>query len=554
MVLKIPYVTVEPYVFLFTFGKTLINEILLPQILLDTTCRIQFNTRVCDNINSPLFKKEEYLVQKDSAFWLSAIQSFQAGFCLVTVLLLGPFADLVGSRKAMFLTPVCTGIQYIIYVLLTSVGYPFHPGLFLVVVPFVALCGHTTGMFLFANAYTAATTSEKNRTFKIIILGAVYATAMCLSSFVSGHILERFGFIGGFVICLILSVLNGIYILFFVEDPCQSHNKKETQDMHEDDFQPEDISQNTSNDALQSMTHQEKESLKKTDCNLNNNGRSETYNDTQMTKLIDVTEIRKEENDQSIDMTIIQTPVTDPNVSTGRKVKVFFISVNPVTKFKYLVQLLKEENQSQAVIVLLIAASASKLSWAFLQILVLFLQSHPFHFDSRNIGYLFATNNLLTAVLGGLVMNFVFKRCFVSKDMLAITITLTSHAIYLILLGISTAKVTIYVIQIIGAIGALDNTIVHSALTKQGNSSTHGTILAVSSTLEQLSVVLASLTTPVIYAKFLELHHGAAFFYLAIFPVLSGIITGIYIFKGRRKHETSNSLCKVNESQSHAES
>ena len=148
--------------------------------------------------------------------------------------------------------------------------------------------------------------------------------------------------------------------------------------------------------------------------------------------------------------------------------------------------MLKEENQSQAVIVLLIAASASKLSWAFLQILVLFLQAYPFNFDVCNTGYLVAANNLLTAVLGGLVMNFIFKRCFLFKDMLAITITLTSHAIYLIFLGTSTAKVTIYVIQIIGAIGALDNPIVHSALTTQGNSSTHGTILAVSYTLEQL--------------------------------------------------------------------
>ena len=110
-------------------------------------------------------------------------------------------------------------------------------------------------MFLFANAYTAVPTSEKSKTFQIIILGAVYATAMCLSSFVSGRVLERFGFIGGFVICLILSVLSGFYILFFVEDPCQSHNEEETQDMHEDDFQPEDISQNTSDDAFQSMTH-----------------------------------------------------------------------------------------------------------------------------------------------------------------------------------------------------------------------------------------------------------------------------------------------------------
>ena len=130
----------------------------------------------------------------------------------------------------MFLTPVRTGIRYVIFVLLASVGYPFHPSRLLVVVPFVALCGHTTGMFLFANAYTAAVTSKKNRTFKIIILDAVYATAMCLSSFVSCHILKRFEFIGGFVICLILSVLNDIHILFFVDDLCQSH-KEETQDM-----------------------------------------------------------------------------------------------------------------------------------------------------------------------------------------------------------------------------------------------------------------------------------------------------------------------------------
>ena len=80
-----------------------------------------------------------------------------------------------------------------------------------------------------------------------------------------------------------------------------------------------------------------------------------------MTQLIDVTEITNEKNDQSIDMTIIQTPVTDPAVSTGRKGKIFFISVNPATKSKYIVQLFKKEkNQSQVVIVLLTAPFAFK--------------------------------------------------------------------------------------------------------------------------------------------------------------------------------------------------
>ena len=577
MLFKSKHVTVQPYMFLSSYIMML-HDIMLPQILLDTACRRNYSTTICENINSNLFTNEEYQIQKQAALWLTAIQSFQAALSLVAVLFLGPITEVIGIRKAMFLTPFCTGIQHIICIILTRFAYPFHPSLLLLTAPFLSLCGSYSGNFFFATSYVAAVTSEKDRTFQIVIVDAFFSVAVCVASFTSGYILENLGFTWAYSICLILVILNGVCILLFVKDIDASFRavSNEGTDFIELSQQKHcKMKDNNKRDSYRDgisnvVSDEETESDKRKD---NNNvddskgdnsyllgsklepsrttGRDhQTYcnrDEKEEDSFVDDHNIVNS-NCKNIVDTEISAPVTrdgtrndnpgttelaniDNNPSIS-KISLFFAQVNPLGQFKYLVTLLRQQNRTKIVFLLLLASFTSIITYVGeYNIIVLFIRNHPFSFDAIDVGHYISFQNLIVAVVGGLVMNVVFQRCFVFSDLIAITFALTSHGVYLILLGFSTTKSMLYSIQTVMAVGALDYPILRSALTKSVDSYTHATLLTAMATLEQVGFLCAGLTSPLIYAKLLSLHRGAAFFFLSMFPTLASVATGIYLWK-----------------------
>ena len=144
MAFRIPYLIVEPYVFL-SIGMMLLNAIIIPQLLLENICQRNFNGIICSNINTWLLKKQQDLVQKQSAFWLTSILSTEMGLSILAILFIGPLADTIGIRNTMFLTSAFMGMNYIILIILTSMRRLFHPALLLVPVPFVSACGSISG-------------------------------------------------------------------------------------------------------------------------------------------------------------------------------------------------------------------------------------------------------------------------------------------------------------------------------------------------------------------------------------------------------------------------
>ena len=217
MMFKIPYLVIEPYVFLFVAHSSL-TSVTLPQFLLNKICQRNFNSTICSNIKDLPFKKEQDLVQKQTALWLTSVRSTSAGLTIFTTLFIGPLADTVGIRKTMFITPVFMGVHFIILIILTTLGELFHPALLLASVPFTAACGAYSGTSMFASSYIAMVTDPKDRTFKLTFVSAAFSFAAFLFGILSGYLLNWIGYTGVFVVCLILCVLNGLYLLFFVSD------------------------------------------------------------------------------------------------------------------------------------------------------------------------------------------------------------------------------------------------------------------------------------------------------------------------------------------------
>ena len=138
-----------------------------------------------------------------------------------------------------------------------------------------------------------------------------------------------------------------------------------------------------------------------------------------------------------------------------------------------------------------------------------------------------------------------YKRCCHCSDFVIITISLLAHAVYLILLGFSTTKAMIHVIQLISALSVLDIPTIQSSLTKIVAPNKCATILALSSTLQSLGSFVASFIATVIYGEFVSIYRGAAFFFMALFPLLSVIGSAMLLWKERFKNKREQKESKI---------
>ena len=182
----------EPYLF-FYVSSQILNGIILPQLLLDNVCKRNFSTTVCNDI----YLKQDQ-VQKESALWLAALYTSLAAINVFTLPIFGPLSDTIGTQRAMYLNPVLSGMQSIVGIILTSLGQTFTTALLLLAIPIVAFGGDYSGALMFSCSYIADTLPEKGRTFRINLLKGAYPFASALFSLVSGFIILRFGYKGGF--------------------------------------------------------------------------------------------------------------------------------------------------------------------------------------------------------------------------------------------------------------------------------------------------------------------------------------------------------------------
>ena len=490
MAIKLPFLTAEPFIFLCTASLTL-NTVTLPQLILENICKRDYNVTVCLNIHEPKFKTEQDAVQQHTVLWILIFLSIITSICVLTVPVLGPFADVIGKRRAMFLTPVLLSVQSTGYLILSALDYPFHPSLLLLPVPVCALAGDLFGMFLFSTSYIADITTDENRTFRITVLGAFHSSGNCLATFASGFLLQAYGYKGGYITTLILEALAIIYLAFFLPDsktePPATAVGKETEET------PVLEQENTNNCTADSDDNQNK---------------------------------------------LIISGSGQQRPSVGAKIKFVLSQSNPIKNFKKLIAVLKNQDQWKIVTSLIAALFVSMLSWVGeVSIMVLYIKNRPLNFDAVDVGYFLAAQSLACAVFGNLLINFILQRCFHFHDLVVTTLALFLHAIYLLLVGLATSKLMIYSIQLICGLAALDTPTIRSSLTKRIDPSSHGTMLATSGMLEALASVVASFLGTAVYAGMVKWYPGATFFALAAFPFFGSLITAVLFWKEKRHPE-----------------
>ena len=221
---SIPKCASEPFIFLYVmcYGA---NITLFPQLVISKLCSQRYNNTVCKNLGSKQFKNEENIVYSHAATWDTIIFSSICVPAIFTVLPVGALANMISKRKILYLPPVLIILQSILYIFCAR--YQSMP------LGFVALAAGFTGVFgdlngaigLAATHMTSVTNNDHVRTLRFAILEGCVAYGKGFGGLIAGLLLKHYGFMTAFSLGLVASILNILFIAFFLQEPPESNKK-----------------------------------------------------------------------------------------------------------------------------------------------------------------------------------------------------------------------------------------------------------------------------------------------------------------------------------------
>ncbi len=210
-------VATEPYLFLYfiTYG---VSFTVTPQLIISKVCHGIYNDTVCENISTGNYKNQEKIVYDKAASW--NIINFSAVYIpsAFNTLLIGALSDIVGKKKLLLIVPIFTTLQSIVY-MLSACNVSTSLWLLVFGTCLTSVFADVSGAVMLAFSYLADVTSaDENRTARMNILAAMMFLSIGASSYCSGILLKRYGFIGAFTLSTAASVANFIFVAFLLQD------------------------------------------------------------------------------------------------------------------------------------------------------------------------------------------------------------------------------------------------------------------------------------------------------------------------------------------------
>ena len=210
-------ITVEPLNFI-CFMAFFLNMVALPQIVMENICLSKHNETRCQAMFAGSFKDDFDVVQEQSSLWFGAYLVIATFITLFTLPTIGTLSDVFGRKLVMYLTPISLFIQNIIILFILYTGIRFETWIVILLAPIPAIAGDISGFYVAVGAYIADITSVKQRTMRFNLLDAAATLGGFIATLTSGLIIERFGYIGIYVVTLVL-LLTAVLDLFFLVKP-----------------------------------------------------------------------------------------------------------------------------------------------------------------------------------------------------------------------------------------------------------------------------------------------------------------------------------------------
>ncbi len=517
---KLAQVTVEPIVCLYMVSFQL-NMVTLPQLLLDNICLKKYsNTTKCAMMENGFFHQEYNEIQKQSSMYMSGCTSVLTAIALCTLPTVAAISDMIGKRKILFICPISQILQNIFLTLIVISGLDFSTWLLLLPNIMPALFGSLSGLFAFASAYVSLITSEDQRRMRMTFVNAAYFGGAFAATLSSGFIIEKFGYIGTYILNIILQILSLLHLTFVLK-PVAKFNKGRSDDQINDKLYESSGGKDTADVSLgekdpvsppdskinelqpltveESFTNNEQSTEDKeglVSIRNNNNGKGENTDDE--TRYVSFATTHRAQQKEA-------------NTSKAVLKKV----LSPIANFKTMVLALKSLRQRKISVFLLIALGLCITSYlGEVIIMVFYLKSEPFYMGTRNIGFYLAYRNAMIGAVGLGLFNWIIQRFIKISETRLLVLCVVTGIAYLTLLGIANSVLMLYCVQILNALYALNAPTIRSFISKMAAPESVGTVMGGVLLVECLASFIAGIIIPFAYAGLLSFYRGAAFFLL----------------------------------------
>ncbi len=210
-------IATEPFLFLsFISYGTYIT--IVPQLLIYKVCRSNYHGDICSELLSTKYKQEEKLVYEEAAKWNTICFVSMSVPSLLFIWLAGALADIVGKKTLLLLPAIILTIQTMI--LMLTARFATSSMIFVVLAAaLTSVYGDIQGQYMLAYSYMAdATDVKEDRTVRMSVLGGLVYISIGVSSFVSGILLQNYGFVLALVPSLVASVTNFVFVAFILPD------------------------------------------------------------------------------------------------------------------------------------------------------------------------------------------------------------------------------------------------------------------------------------------------------------------------------------------------
>ena len=199
------------------------------QLIYRKTCIQHFNSTYCQTLyksRNPTFKANQDFIQKETSQWIVYISVARAIPSILITLLYTVKFDRVGRKRIMIL-PIIGGTILVTSYIINShfMEWPV-PWMFLGIF-LDASFGQYPTLLAAVFAYLADTTSNENRTIRVIILESMLFLGGLISEITNGLLLQNYGFLPPFILMLSVYILVIIYWFFLKESyQCPEDDKK----------------------------------------------------------------------------------------------------------------------------------------------------------------------------------------------------------------------------------------------------------------------------------------------------------------------------------------
>jgi MFS transporter, PCFT/HCP family, solute carrier family 46, member 3 len=217
--------TFEPAMILFVLSGIVIITT-TQNLSLEKACRVNLNysAEICHSLRlQEVESQNEYEreIQKLLAKVLPWKTYVVSTVPCATALFAGSYSDKTGHRKVFVIIPI---IGQILICLNNIANTYFFDELnleFLVFseAVFDGLSGGWCVCFMTMFSFVSVISTEEMRTFRMGLINFAFTVGFPIGMGISGVILNRCGFYGGFLISGALAIINLLYNIFFIKDP-----------------------------------------------------------------------------------------------------------------------------------------------------------------------------------------------------------------------------------------------------------------------------------------------------------------------------------------------